>query len=71
MAVEQLTPESPEEQVTRLLSRLRTLQVTYWLPGLGVEDKAEVENEVDVICEALVAQGVDLEALNLHDTITE
>lgn len=71
MAVEQLTPESPDEQATELLRRLRTLQITYWLPGLDTGDKADVENEVDVICNALVELGVDLEALKQHDTVSE
>lgn len=69
MSIEQMSPEeSREKQIHQLLTRLRTLQMQYWLPGLDIEDKSDVENQVDDVCTRLVTLGVDLESLDRNDT---
>lgn len=73
MSGEHMNPgESREQQVDELVKRLRTIQMSYWLPGLDIADKAEVDKEVDELCSQLVALGIDFDTLDLSgDTISE
>lgn len=71
MDVEHITPEEIRDvdaEIQVLLSRLDTLMMSYWLPGIDEDDKTEIENEVDVVCADLAKYGVDFEALSKHTT---